>query len=225
MIRVIAGYDEREAVGYHVFSSSVLRRSTVPVSIAPLHLANLQGYKEHHTDGTNAFIYTRFLIPWMMDFHGMVIFCDGADMLCRADIAELWAWRDPYMAVQVVKHDYQTKSPRKYIGTQMEADNESYPRKNWSSLMIVNCAHYSWRQMNPERVSKMTGQQLHRFEFIQDRYIGDLPTHWNWLVGEYPHDPETRLAHFTLGIPAMHHYKDCDYADEWRTELSHAFNL
>jgi hypothetical protein len=41
--------------------------------------------------------------------------------------------------VQVVKHDYKTKFPRKYLGTEMESANENYPRKNWSSLILWNC--------------------------------------------------------------------------------------
>jgi lipopolysaccharide biosynthesis glycosyltransferase len=44
-----------------------------------------------------------------MDYSGWAIFADG-DMVCQADISELWALRDDSKAVQVVKHDYQTKA-------------------------------------------------------------------------------------------------------------------
>jgi hypothetical protein len=224
MIRIVAGYDEREAIGWHVFASSMLRRSSMPISITPLHLSNLAGYTEKHKDGTNAFIYSRFLVPWLMDYSGFALFVDGADMLCRGDIAELWALRDPMKAVQVVQHRYETKSPRKYLGTEMEADNYDYPRKNWSSLMLINCAHYNWRRINPDTVRAMNGPQLHRLSFIEDRFVGELPPQWNWLAGEYAKNATAKLVHFTLGIPFFEHYRDCDYSDEWFDELEFATN-
>lgn len=220
MIRLFAGYDPRETIGYHVFASSVIRRSSEPVSITALRLESLPGYTETHMDGSNAFIYSRFLVPWLCDWKGFAIFADGSDMLCRADIAELWALCDPLMAVQVVKHDYQTRFPRKYIGTKIETNNESYERKNWSSLMLINCAHRAWQEIIPAAVETMTGAQLHRFSFIPDRYIGELPGEWNRLVTEEPHDPKAKIIHYTLGIPAFDYYKYTPHADHWRGELA-----
>lgn len=216
MIRLYAGFDQREAVGFHVFCASVIARASVPVSICPLSSQSVaRVYGAGDRDGSNAFTYTRFLIPFLQDFEGWAIFADGADMLCRADIAELAALRDPYKAVQVVKHDYRTKHARKYIGTPMEAANGDYPRKNWSSLMIINCAHFVWRDLTPPRVASLPGAYMHRFEFIDDRFIGELPAQWNHLVGEQEYSPDAKLAHFTLGIPRMQHYQACDYAPEW----------
>jgi lipopolysaccharide biosynthesis glycosyltransferase len=220
VIRLFAGYDPRETVGFHVFSSSVVRRATQPVSITALHLPSLVGYTEKHTDGSNAFIYSRFLVPWLCEWKGFAIFADGSDMLCRADIAELWNLCDPMMAVQVVKHDYQTRFTKKYIGTKIEAKNEDYPRKNWSSLMVINCGHMAWRDITPKSVETMTGSQLHRFEFIPDRFIGELPTEWNHLVTENPHNPRAKIIHYTLGIPAFDYYRYSPHADHWRAELS-----
>lgn len=221
MIKLFCGFDEREAVGTHVFVSSVMRRASMPVAYIPLHLLNLQGYTESHQDGSNAFIYSRFLVPWITGWHGFAIFADGADMICRADIAELWKLADPNMAVQVVKHDYLSKYERKYVGTSMETHNENYPRKNWSSLMIMNCSHRSWRQITPETIGAMTGAKLHRFSFIEDRYIGELPSEWNHLVMEYPLNREAKIAHFTLGIPAFPEYRHDYFGEEWREELRH----
>lgn len=59
-----------------------------------------------------------------MNFEGWAIFADG-DMICKEDIAELWKLRDINTAVQVVKHDYVTKTHTKYLGNK----NENYPRK------------------------------------------------------------------------------------------------
>lgn len=216
MIRLYAGFDPREEAGFHVFASSVIERASVPVTICPLSAQSIaKHYDSGQRDGSNAFTYSRFLIPYLEHFEGWAIFADGADMLCLADVAELEGLYDPSKAVQVVKHDYKTSAPRKYIGTTMEADNRDYPRKNWSSLMLINCAHYAWRQMRPAEVAELPGSYLHRFGFIEDRYIGGLPGEWNHLVGEYAPNVDAKLLHFTLGVPAMPHYSQCEGASEW----------
>ena len=151
MIPIYVGYDSGESVAYHVFCQSVISKASVPVSFHPLSL-NMLDYKETHTDGSNAFIYSRFLVPHLQGYQGWAIFCDG-DMILNADIAELWALRDPYMAVQVVKHDYKTKHHTKYLG----AKNEDYPRKNWSSVMLINCSHFAWRLITPVSVCTYSG--------------------------------------------------------------------
>lgn len=220
VIPVYMGFDPREEAGSHVFVSSLLEHATSPVSVIPLHLPLFRSfYAPGVRDGTNAFIYTRFLIPYLQQWRGWAIFCDGADMLLKADISELWALRDHYKAVQVVKHDYKTKHPRKYIGTQMEAANEDYPRKNWSSVMLINCGHYHWRDITPEAVEKMTGPELHRFSWLQEEMVGDLPKEWNWL-DEYGPNPEAKLIHWTTGTPAFKHYAKAPHADDFRRQLA-----
>lgn len=225
MIHLFSGFDTREAVGYHTFSASVIDKASHPVGIFPLHLSMLPFYKGGERDGTNAFIYSRFLIPYMMGYKGFAIFVDGADMIVRGDIAELDALCDPWKAVQVVKHDYKTKHPRKYVGTGMEADNRDYERKNWSSVMIINCGHYNWARITPETIDKMSGADLHRFAFIDERFIGELPKEWNWLCDEYGPNPDAKLLHWTAGIPGFPHYKDAPHADEWfaaNAKVNHA---
>lgn len=216
MIHIFAGYDEREAVGYHTFCASVIKHSTELVTITPLSLQSIQHvYTGGQRDGTNAFIYSRFLIPYLMGFRGWALFVDGSDMIVKDDIAKLWAQRNIYKAVQVVQHNYKTKHPRKYVGTDMEADNNDYVRKQWSSVMLINCSHYSWRQMTPKAVEEMPGAFLHRFSFIEDRYIGELPIEWNWLCQEHGENPEAKLIHYTAGIPKFPAYKDCPMAKDW----------
>lgn len=217
MIPVFAGYDPREEIGYHTFCSSVIAHSSHPVSITPLNLPTFQWwYPNSQRDGTNHFVYTRFLIPFLQNFRGWAIFADGSDMVCKDDIAELWVLRDHHKAVQVVKHEYQTKHRRKYVGTPMEAPNEDYPCKNWSSLMLINCAHFAWREMLPERVTQMSGRELHTFSFIEPDRVGELPREWNWLADEFGENPEAKLLHWTAGIPAWKHYENSPHADDWR---------
>jgi hypothetical protein len=226
VINLYTGFDPREEIGSHTFNSSVIHNASEPVAITALHLPGLQKvYGKGQGDGTNNFTYTRFLIPYLMGYKGWALFVDGADMVCRGDIAELWALRDPWKAVQVVQHDYKTKHPRKYVGTAMESDNQDYPRKNWSSVMLMNCAHYDWRRLTPTNVERMAGSDLHRFSFIEPRFIGALPIEWNWLADEYGENPDAKLLHWTAGIPAFGNYADAPHAQDWywaRTKVTHA---
>lgn len=209
-LRVFCGYDPREAIGFHVFVQSLIEHSSIPLEIIPL--------SGEQRDGSNAFIYARFLVPYLCGYQGRAIFLDASDMLMRADIAELVALYDPFMAVQVVKHDYETNAKRKYIGTDMEADNANYPRKNWSSLILWNCAHYMHRGMTPAVIASKKGSYLHRFGWIPDERIGALPPAFNALVGEQDVSG-AKIAHWTLGIPGIEHYSKSEYADEWRATL------
>lgn len=210
MIRVTVGYDEREAVAYHTFCQSILEKASQPLSFTPLVLSALPGYKETHTDGSNTFIYSRFLTPSLFGFEGWAIFADG-DMICRDDIAKLWALRDESKAVQCVKHDYKTKAQDKYLGNK----NQDYPRKNWSSVVLWNCAHPANKMLEPEFVMKQTGAYLHRFTWLSDELVGELPKEWNWLTTEYPDNFNAHLLHYTLGTPCFKDYQNSDMASEW----------
>jgi len=210
MIRITVGFDQREAVAYHTFVQSVIDSASQPVSFTPLSLKGLPSYKETHTDGSNNFIYTRFLTPWLFDFDGWAIFADG-DMICLSDITKLWDLRDSAKAVMVVKHDYQTKARDKYLGNK----NENYPRKNWSSVILWNCGHPKHKLLTPEFVMKQTGAFLHRFSWLNDQDIGDLPKDWNWLTTEYPDNYQANLLHYTLGTPCFKDYKNSDMSDKW----------
>jgi lipopolysaccharide biosynthesis glycosyltransferase len=213
MIPVAIGYDPRESVAYHVLSQSIINRTTVPVSIIPLATRLLQDF-DGQKDGTNAFIYSRFLVPELMEYRGWAVYMDS-DMLVRCDLEELWKLRDESKAVMVVKHDYKTRHLRKLIGTPMECGNADYPRKNWSSLILWNCAHPQNRVISREFVQEAPGSLLHRFQWLSDDLVGEIPREWNHLVGEYPLTPEANLVHFTYGAPCFSHYRKCDYASEW----------
>jgi len=216
MIPVYIGYDPREAAAYHVCSNSIIRNATQPVSLNPLALHLLDNYDESHTDGSNHFIYSRFLVPHMQNYQGWAIFIDG-DMILRDDIAKLWALRDDSKAVQVVQHDYETKLTEKYLG----AKNENYPKKNWSSVILWNCAHPANQTVTPEFVKTATGAEVHRFTWLEDELVGALPTEWNWLDIEYDYNPDAKLIHYTLGTPCFADFAartGSNYAAEWHRE-------
>ena len=120
-INIVVGFDQREAVAYHTFCQSIIEKSSLPIQFTPLAINTLKGYQETHTDKSNDFIYSRFLTPYLSDFKGWAIFFDG-DMICQADIKELWDLKDKSKALMVVKHDYQTKANIKYLGNK----NENY---------------------------------------------------------------------------------------------------
>lgn len=213
MIPLFIGFDPREAIAFHVCSNSVIRHSTSPLSINPLALNLLQGYKEQHTDGSNHFIYSRFLVPHLMNYQGWAIFIDG-DMLLRTDITDLYNLRDERYAVQVVKHNYKTKMPIKYLGSK----NEDYPCKNWSSVIIWNCQHPKNKLLTLDFIQNAKGAQLHRFTWLNEQEIGELPKEWNWLPDEYGKNENAKLLHYTLGTPCFHDFATTPMGDEWHRE-------
>lgn len=206
MLRIFTGFDPREAIGWHVFMASLRATSTNYMVMPPL--------TGDQRDGTNRFTYQRFLIPQLCGYNGWALWLDGADMMLREDISDLDWRRESSRAVLVAKHDYKTAHPRKYVGTDLEADNHDYPRKNWSSLILWNCSHPS-HYMHRQKLAEADGSYLHRFSWLDDSEIGDLPLTWNWL-DEYGENPDAKLVHFTTGIPGFTHYATAPHASEWK---------
>ncbi len=156
-------------------------------------------------------------MPYWCGFRGLALFIDG-DMLVRTDVGELF--NDPLMHLgcKVVKHDYKTKHPVKYLGS----PNEDYPRKNWSSVILWNCGFFPNRALDPGFVDAKSGAFLHRFSWLADHQIGELPIEWNKLVLEQELSPTDKLRHFTIGTPCFADYADCDGADEWHQTYARA---
>ena len=211
LLNIFVGFDQKEAIAYHTFVQSIIEKSSIPLSITPLAENNLDDYSEKHTDGTNKFTYSRFLVPYLMNFRGWAIFVDG-DMVCLSDIKELKQFFDPNVAVSVVKHNYKTKSKIKYFGQK----NEDYPRKNWSSVIIWNCEHQKNKILTPEFISKKEGSFLHRFSWLDEIEIGELPKTWNWLAIEYPEKDNLNLIHYTLGTPCFKEYSESSLSKYWK---------
>lgn len=207
---VFIGFDQKEAIAYHCFVQSLIDNSTIPLSITPLAENNLDIYEEKHSDGSNKFTYSRFLVPYLMNFKGWAVYFDG-DMICVNDVRQLLNNIDKKFAVLVVKHEYKTKQEKKYFGQR----NENYPRKNWSSVIIWNCEHPKNKLLTPNFISNRDGAFLHRFKWLQDDEIGEIDKKWNWLAIEYPKISEPNLIHYTLGTPCFQEYKDTSMSDYW----------
>ena len=211
MINIFIGYDNKERVAYNVLSHSIIQNSTKPVAITPIALNNLKDdfVRERNNLSSTEFSFSRFMIPHLMNYQGWALFMD-CDMLMFEDVAELWRMRDDSKAIQVCKHDYTPKEETKFLG-QVQT---KYPKKNWSSFMLMNCKKCT--TLTPDYVNKASGLELHQFKWLESEdLIGDLPLEWNWLVGEYDHKDDVKNVHYTKGGPWFEEYKDCDYSQDW----------
>jgi hypothetical protein len=214
MIRVLIGFDPRETVAYSVLAHSIQARASRPVTIAPLALSQLAGVLTRARDPLQStdFSFSRFLTPYLSEFAGWSIFMD-CDMLVLDDIAKLHDLRDDRYAVMVVKHQHTPREETKFL----DQPQSKYTKKNWSSVILFNNSRC--RSLTPEYVNAASGLDLHQFKWLQDEaLIGELPHHWNHLVGYDPPTPGMSLVHYTLGGPYFHEYRECEYAREWFVE-------
>ncbi|MDX2143313.1 MAG: hypothetical protein SFV19_08155 [Rhodospirillaceae bacterium] len=216
MVRVFIGYDPREAVAYHVLAHSIFSRSTLPVSITPLVLANLRDafYRKKDPLQSTDFSFSRFLTPYLSLYDGWSLFCD-CDMLMLDDIAKLWALRDDRYAVQVVKHTHKPKEEIKFL----DKPQTKYEKKNWSSVVLFNNAKCT--NLTTDYVNTATGLELHQFKWLHDdSLIGEIPARWNHLVDYDPPLPEADVSmlHYTEGGPYFEAYRNCGYANLWFEE-------
>lgn len=216
-LRVYIGHDPREEIAYKVARESLLKHTEGPVLVEPIKLADMQerGLYWRDTDplASTAFTYSRFLTPILAGYRGWALFCD-CDFLFFSDVNRLRSMMDPQYSVLCVKHDYQPTETTKMDGQQQT----QYPRKNWSSFMLINCEHpHVMENLTAHNVNHKSGAYLHRMQWTTDECIGELNYLWNWLEGWYV-KPEGRLpnaVHFTRGGPWFEQYRDCDYAAEW----------
>lgn len=214
-LNIYIGFDQVESVAWHTLAHSILARASIPIAIHPVKQSMMKDVYKRAWDPkqSNEFSFTRFLVPYLQGYNGWALFID-CDMLFRTDIKELFDLRDPFKAVQVCQHDYEPKTDTKYLG----AVQYKYPRKNWSSVMLFNCDHYDCKRLTPEYINTASGLDLHRLNWTKDEHIGSLPLEWNWLVHEYPYNPNAKNVHWTIGGPYFHEYQDVDYSDEWFKE-------
>ena len=209
MIKVFIGFDEGEKVSYHILSESIRRQSSVPVSITPLCLSNIPEFKrELQPNQSTEFAFSRFLVPYLSKYEGWSLFLD-CDMMFRDDIKNLWDMIDENKSIMCCKHDYTPKQNVKFRG----AKNEPFPKKNWSSFMLMN--NQRCKMLTKEYVETASGLDLHQFKWTHEENVGELPLEWNWLVGEYEYNKNAKNVHWTLGGPYFEDYARSDYADEW----------
>lgn len=223
-MKVFVGWDSREDIAYQVCKHSILSRqpdaTVIPLKQNDLRASNLY-WRDKDLMASTEFTFTRFLIPELMNFDGWALFMD-CDMILTTDIKELFDQADDKYAVMCVQHDY---TPRE--GVKMDGQQQTiYPRKNWSSVMLINCAHPSNRALNRDLVNdpNIGGAYLHRFSWLKDEEIGTLDHTWNYLVGVYNDIETPKLIHYTEGGPWFENYRNCEFHQLWKKELQDMIN-
>jgi lipopolysaccharide biosynthesis glycosyltransferase len=220
-MKVFIGWDSREDIAYQVCKHSIVTRTESNVEIIPIIQKDLrkQGLYTRHHDvlSSTEFTFTRFFVPYLTKFEGWALFCD-CDFLFLDDVKKLFdlAEKNHDKAVMVVKHDYNPEQTMKMDGKVQYP----YPRKNWSSLILWNCAHPKNSQLTPDILNIRTGAWLHRFQWLNDEDIGDISVEWNWLVNWYhePTDGSPKALHYTEGGPWFDHYMKTEYGAHWIKE-------
>jgi lipopolysaccharide biosynthesis glycosyltransferase len=218
-MKVFVGYDPREDIAYQVCKHSILSKQP-NADVRPLIQKELRdaGWYARPVDklASTEFTFTRFLVPELSEFKGWALFMD-CDMILTVDIKELFDQADDRYAVMCVQHDY---TPRE--GVKMDGQRQTvYPRKNWSSVMLINCGHPSNQALSKELVNdpSISGAYLHRFSWLKDEEIGELDHTWNYLVGVYDDIDVPKLIHYTEGGPWFENYRNCEFHKLWKKEL------
>jgi hypothetical protein len=220
--RIFLGWDPSQMRAWNVAAASLRRHALSGAEPERLSMMGLPGYTrptELRPHGywdvisqapmSTAHAIARFFVPAICQYRGWALFTDG-DVLFRRNVADLFALADSSKAIQVVQHSHAPIETVKMEGQTQTA----YVRKNWSSVMLINCGHPAHRALTAELVNTAPGRDLHRFCWLQDELIGALPPEWNVLIGEEIH-PDPALVHFTLGLPDMAGYEHQPFADEW----------
>lgn len=228
-LQIFVGYDPREAEAYSVARESIRARLTQPIKVRGVVLDELKGMGLYRrpTEKRDAklwdsisqapmsteFAISRFLVPHLAGSTGWALFAD-CDILCRTNLVRIMDHADASKAVMVVKHDYAPSASVKMDGQ----EQTRYARKNWSSVMLFNLEHVSNINLTVDLVNSVPGRDLHRFCWLNDDEIGELPTEWNFLVGHTDPNIVPKIVHFTEGGPWMAGYENVPFADEWRGE-------
>ena len=177
-IQIFIGFDHRERAATNVLIDSLYNYSRLPISITPLVTTQLTKQKlfwrERDGNQSTDFSFTRFLVPFMMNYQGWAVFMD-CDILCRTDISELANFYDDKFSLLCVKHNHLPYETVSYQGVKQT----SYPKKNWSSFMIFNCS--KCKSLSLEYVNNASGLDLHRFHWLDgDHLIGSIDQNWNY---------------------------------------------
>jgi hypothetical protein len=134
--KIFVGYDSREDIAWQVCRHSLQRHAGEGVTVLPIRLSTVRELglytRPFDVGASTEFSLTRFLTPYLAAQSGWAIFCD-CDFLFTTDVREVFQGLDPAKALYCVQHDYTPAHQVKMDGKAQTA----YPRKNWSSFMIL----------------------------------------------------------------------------------------
>ena len=211
-MKIYIGYDSKISIASKVCEHS-LRHHSEDLDIELLKLTKLKKKKLYwrpYKNQSTEFTYSRFLIPYLQNYKGWALYCDN-DFLFLKDVKELMSLQNNSKAVLCVKHEYKPKEKTK-MGNKKQIN---FSKKNWSSLMLINCGHPSMKNLDLSTVSEASGRYLHQFQWLDDDEIGSIPHSWNWLVNWYRTDKgdgHPEALHFTEGGPWI---VDSEYKQTW----------
>ena len=223
-MKIFVGYDTREDIAYQVCEYSIYKHSD-SAEVIPLNQNILRQDKWYWRGedklASTEFTFTRFLVPALANYEGWALFCDS-DIVFLRDVKELFDQADDKYAVMCVQHDYTPKEGMKMDGQKQTV----YPRKNWSSVMLINCGHPSNARLTQDLVNdpEINGAYLHRFSWLKDEEVGALDHTWNYLVGVYDDIKTPKLIHYTEGGPWFENYRNCEFHRLWKDELQEMMN-
>lgn len=229
---IFIGWDHREAAAFAVARESCKRHLTRQIPIHGLLLEDLQRkglytrsieYRASAADKpimwdvvsdapmSTEHACARFFVA-ILAKTGWALFVDG-DVMFRGNVCRLFEQLDSSKAVYCVWHNHQPTSETK-MDNQVQT---SYGRKNWSSVMAINVSHPSNEPLfDLAFLNNTPGRDLHRFCWLKDDEIGELPSAWNHLIGHSNPEESPAICHFTAGVPDMPGYENCAHAEEWR---------
>ena len=230
--QIFIGFDYRERAATNVLIDSLYNNSSIPIAIIPLITNQLRNkgiyYRERDPNQSTEFSFSRFLVPYLMNYKDWAIFID-CDMLAYGDIGELWDQRNNEYTIMCAKHNHNPKEETKFLGEKQT----KYLRKNWSSMMLFNCKEC--RKLSVKYVNEASGLDLHRFNWIEhENKIGEINREkWNYLIGvdknkdEQTYLNKPNLVHWTLGGPWFKDLRDekCPFSKDWFLRRNESMRL
>lgn len=229
-MKIFIGYDKDETDAFNVCKYSIEKYQSKNNEIIKLdrHELIFKGiYNREKETGATDFAFTRFLVPYLSGFKEEPVLFVDCDFLFFDDVNKLEQYWDKDKALSVCKFpNYQPPTAIKMNGAKQIA----YKKKNWSSLMLFNPYHYACRWLMPNFVNTKSGEVLHRFFWVNEEDIGELPFDWNTLNGytdlyiklkkDHGWKGNVSALHYTDGGPWFDQYKDCVNAEIWNEVLN-----
>jgi hypothetical protein len=232
--KVYIGWDPRETQAYDL-AKWTIESNSQNVDVQPLKLADIKHVFNRPIEWrgkqmwcpisqapqSTEFATSRFAIPFLTT--GWALFVD-CDIVCLTDINELFKLTDDKYAVMTVKHKQSVSANEVKMVDQASV---YYNRKNWSSVMLINCDHEANQRLTVDDINAWPGRDLHAFKWLKDEEIGELPLEWNYLVdvSDPAKKSEAKLLHYTLGGPWLEGWQARESDQDWNRLNAKFLNL
>lgn len=232
--KIYIGWDPRETQAYDL-AKWTIESNSQNVDVQPLKLADIKHVFNRPIEWrgkqmwcpisqapqSTEFATSRFAIPFLTT--GWALFVD-CDIVCLGDINELFKLADDKYAVMAVKHKQKVGLSEVKMVDQASV---YYNRKNWSSVMLINCDHEANQRLTVDDINAWPGRDLHAFKWLKDEEIGELPLEWNHLVdvSDPAKKSEAKLLHYTLGGPWLEGWQPKESDWDWNRLNAKFLNL